>query len=308
MNEMDLKVKGPGDFLLLFSYFHRDAILKTKLMKSFQIFTSFQKFSYFNDFKPYYYGGYSETLDANISMLSPEVLLIDEEVGLSSEREEKTKIWISLQENYVKEINQVLESNPSSEDIELIESISEFAKKHQSNEIIQFCYYFFPELTTESVIIDYINGLSPKLLKRTIQEFLATIEPHFALEFILMKIKLLIEQSQLNDQDIDLMELIVQEICIVEKNNLDILETVENDFKSLIENTKDEVYKKGLQRIYFSLKINPAIPMPFKLKVQFVLFLLKYEVQYQDSRMEVLFDAFKQSHISFNTFQIGIDD
>src|SRR4030042_4103297 len=196
-------------------------------MKCYQIFTFFKKFEFLNNFKPGDYGGRDSTLE--IALYSAPEIFLGQEIELSDKRVKIFKLEGSIRESIKENLSKLLLDKENNETNELIRYLANLSIKFRQDELIKFCYYFFPEVTTKSKIFGKIANLSDDVVRKVLFDFLKEIPSSLAIEFLTRSIDKIIPLSFLSSQNKPFLKKIILQVAM------------DNSFNETLVNTKDQI-------------------------------------------------------------------
>ncbi|MHA1336481.1 MAG: hypothetical protein ACTSPW_12145 [Promethearchaeota archaeon] len=238
-------VNDPLDFIVWFLFNKKKKIGITKLMKSFQLFTLFNKFQELGNFIADQYGARDANLDAIVYKYDNIILNIEEE-QLYQIEEQFNFFKISLIDQYReilnKKIKDFLKDKENQDDFNLIKAIAELSDKYNFNEYLRFLYTIFPELTEKSKIKQEIFAIPDEIIRRETIDFIEYLPKKYAIEFIKKKLPIIFRFSLIQtDCEADLKRIILK-LLNSDKMDLLINEIKENILK-LIDNIESTNYK-----------------------------------------------------------------
>lgn len=213
-------VNDPLDFIILFLFNKKKKTGITKLMKSFQLFTLFDKFQGLGDFKADQFGARDSSLDALVYKYDNVLLDIKEEKIYKSE--EKFDFFnISLMVQYKEKINESVEdlvkSKENQDDFNLIKAIANLSDKYGFNEYLRFAYTLSPELTENSKIKPVIFTIPDEIVRKETLDILEFLPTKYALEFLKKKLPIIINFSLIHIKFQEDLKIILNKLLNSEK-------------------------------------------------------------------------------------------
>jgi ribosomal protein S24E len=295
-------VNDPLDFIIWFLYNKKEKSGITKLMKSFQLFTIFDKFKKLGDFKADQFGARDTYLDALVYKYDNILLNIDEEKITQSE--EKFDFFkVSLMNQYREKLKEKLEdfvkTKENQDDYNLIKAITYLSDKYNYNEYLRFTYTLFPELTEKSRIKPEILTIHDEIVRNEIIDFLEHLPKNYALEFLKKNLSIIINFSLIQTEFREDLKKILYELLNSENMNSLITEIKEYVLK-IIDSVEFINYKIILRNFLDILieneegKLNTIEKLHlFKFLILFYYItskdLTKYYEYWKNSKLKVIF-------------------
>ena len=221
MNSEQLNiVNDPLDFIIWFLFNKKQNTGITKLMKSFQLFTLFDKFHKLGEFKADQFGARDTSLDALVYKFDNVLLDIEEEKIYQNE--EKFDFFkVSLIDQYKEKLNEkvgdLIKSEENQDDFNLIKAIAHLSDKYSFNEYLRFSYTLSPELTEKSKIIPEIFTIPDEIVRIETIDFLDYLPKKYALEFLKKKLPIIINFSLIQTEFKEDLKKILYELLNSEK-------------------------------------------------------------------------------------------
>lgn len=298
---MNKLINSPIDYLFLYLYNKESGEKITTIMKTYQIFTFFKKFEEFNYFKPSFYGGEDTILETMIYS-SSEYFPIEY-------NEDETKKIVSINDGIKLEIlnnmEKIEKNQEFQKDFSLIQFLSKFSTDFDQKFIIKFCYYFFPEVTTNSVIKDDIAKITERYVRDLFIYFINNAPLDISFELLTRKLDLIIELTLLSEENKNLLKKIIYSNF---QNNIfnEILENCKKEVLLLIENSTDIIYQQILRKFLNVLLFNKDSKLDLPILIGIIPYLLKYNPEYQNKDYESFLNMIKNFNliVSINDIEI----
>ncbi len=253
MNSEQLNIiNDPLDFIVWFLFNKKKKTGITKLMKSFQLFTIFDKFQELGNFIADQFGARDTSLDALVYKYDNIILNIEEEQLYQSE--EKFNFFkVSLLNQYKEKLNDNVEDliigEENWDDFNLIKAIAYISDKYNFSEYLRFNYALSPELTVKSRIKPEIFTIPDEIVRRETIDFLEFLPKKYALEFLKKKLDIIIKFSLIKTDFKEDLKRILNELLNSEKMNL-LITRIKDGVLNLIDNVEFENYKIILRNFF----------------------------------------------------------
>ena len=253
MNSEQLNiVNDPLDFIVWFLFNKKKKTGITKLMKSFQLFTIFDKFQELGNFIADQFGARDTNLDALVYKYDNIILNIEEEQLYQSE--EKFNFFkVSLLNQYKEKLNDNVEDlivgEDNWDDFNLIKAIAYISDKYNFTEYLRFNYALSPELTVKSRIKPDIFTIPDEIIRRETIDFLEYLPKKYALEFLKKKLDIIINFSLVKTDFKEDLKRILFELLNSEKMNL-LITRIKDVILNLIDNVEFQNYKIILRNFF----------------------------------------------------------
>jgi hypothetical protein len=196
-------VNDPLDFIIWFLFTKKKKLGLTKLMKSFQLFTLFNRFQDIGSFNAEQFGARDSYLDALVYKYDNVLLTVDEK-KIPKDKEEVDFYEIDLLKDYQEKLNGILNKlitySENKEVFNLIKAIALLSDRYKYSEFLRFAYTISPELTDKSTIKPKIFSIPDDIFRREILDFLDNLPHTFALEFLIKKRDILINFSLIQNK------------------------------------------------------------------------------------------------------------
>jgi len=303
MNNESIKlVNDPLDFIIWFLFNKKSKIGITKLMKSFQLFTLFEKFQNIGKFKADQFGARDTHLDAIIYKYD-DVLLNVEETKISQSIEKYDFFKVSLLNHYKEELSEKLRhfisSKENQEVFNLIKAIAYLSDKYKYNKYLRFAYTLFPELTEKSTIEPEILTVPDEIVRIETIDFLKHLPINYALEFLKNKLDIIINLS-LIQQELKGNLIKVSNELLISEENTSLIKEIKEDILKIIETCELENYIIILRNFLDILVENENESLDSKEKLHLMEFLIlfyyitqkdlkRYYEFWRKSRLKVIF-------------------
>ena len=246
MNSEFIKiVNDPLDFIIWFLFNKKRKSGITKLMKSFQLFTLFDKFQNLGDFKADQFGGRDPYLDALVIKYDNVILDIDEtKITQSEEKFDFFKISLlnRCKEKLNDKLGDLFFSKENQDDFNLIKAIANLSDNYDYDQYLRFAYTLFPELTENSTIKPEIFTIPDEIIRIEIMDFLVQLPLNFALEFLKKKLPIIVNFSLIHPELKENLKMILHEL-LVSENNISLITQIKEDILNLIEGCEIKNYK-----------------------------------------------------------------
>ncbi len=245
-------VNDPLDFIIWFLFNKKKKSGITKLMKSFQLFTHFDKFQKLGDFKADQFGARDTYLDALV--IKYDNVLIDIEEENISHSEEKFDFFkVSLMNQYREKLDEnfeeLIKSEENRDDYNLIKAIAYLSDKYNYNEYLRFTYTLSPNLTENSRIKPEIFTIPDEIVRIETIDFLEHLPKNYALEFLKKNLPIIINFSLIQTDFKEDLKKILFELLNSENITSLIIEIKENVLK-LIDRVDITNYKIILRNFF----------------------------------------------------------
>jgi len=249
-------VNDPLDFIIWFLYSKKNKSGITKLMKSFQLFTFFEKFQKLGNFNPDQFGARDTYLDALVYKYDNILLDIKEE-QLNQNEEKFDFFEVSLMNQYKEKLKENIEhflkSKENQDDYNLIKAIAYLSDKYDYNEFLRFMYTLSPELTEKSRIKPEILTISDEIFRIETIDFLEQLPKDYALEFLKKNLRIFINFSLIQTEFKEDLNKILYELLNSTNNSSLIIEIKENVLKLV--DSVDFINYKIILRNFFDILI-----------------------------------------------------
>ncbi len=237
-------VNDPLDFIIWFLFNKKTKLGLTKLMKSFQLFTLFNKFQDIGNFNAEQFGARDSYLDALVYKYD-NILLSVNEKKIFKDEDEVDFYEINLLKHYQEKLNEILKDliiyNENKDVFNLIKAIAILSDRYKYYEFIKFAYTLSPELTDKSTIKPKIFSIPDDIIREEILDFLDILPQTFALEFLIKKINIIINFSLIQNKFKQNLKEILINLITSEDSSLII--QIQNNLISIIDGCEIINYK-----------------------------------------------------------------
>ncbi|MFW9972059.1 MAG: hypothetical protein ACFFDF_17855 [Candidatus Odinarchaeota archaeon] len=246
MNSEQLNiVNDPLDFIVWFLFNKKKKTGITRIMKSFQLFTIFDKFQEMGHFIANQFGGRDTSLDAIVYKYDNIILNIEEEQLYS--RDEKFDFFkVSLLNQYKERLNEkvndLIRGQENWDDFNLIKAIAYLSDKYSFNEYLRFNYALSPELTEKSRIKPDLFIIPDEIIRRETIDFLEYLPKKYAIEFLKKKLENIVKFSLVELDYKEDLKRILFDLLNCEKLNI-LIERIKDDVLKLINNVEFQNYR-----------------------------------------------------------------
>ncbi|TKJ19988.1 MAG: hypothetical protein CEE43_14015 [Promethearchaeota archaeon Loki_b32] len=303
-NEPIQLIKDPLDFLIWFLYNKKRKTGITKIMKSFQLFTLFDKFQDIGNFKADKFGARDTHLDALICKFD-DILLDVEEENIAQSEEKYDFIEVSLKQYYKEELNNNLRKFLFNEenlgDFNLIKAIAYLSDKYYYEQFLRFAYAIIPELTEKSIIKPKILLVPDEIVRIEMLDLLERLPLNYAFEFMEKKLDIVIKLSIIQTELKENLKKILSELLASDINS-SILIKIKEDLLTIIEKCELDNYKIIFRNFLDLLVENENYRLTKTEKLHLFKFLVlfkninqsdlkKYYEYWNDSTLKVIFGS-----------------
>ncbi len=297
-------IKNHFDFLLLYLYYKDNGEFITKLMKIYQIFTSFDKYKRMSHFHANKFGGLDSQLQNAIYSHS-NYFPIDF-IG-ENDNKKKVKLNPEIKKTLSIKLDEFIEKNEEAkEDIIFIQKLAILSSKYNQDEIIKFCYYFWPDLAKKSTIINTIANIKDDVIREIIKSILLIFPENQTFEFLKLNISKIVDLSLLSPQNKSQLEVIIKEM--LDFHSMDsLLGKTKEYFLSLLENTSDNFYKEILRKSINLIIFNKERGIEENFMRKWLIVLLKLEIEYNQEYYDDFIKFLNNSNFEFSINSIEID-
>lgn len=273
-------------------------------MKSFQLFTLFDKFQDMGNFKADQFGARDTHLDALVCKFD-DVLLNVEEEKITQSEDKYDFIEVSLLQYYKEELKnklgEFLFNEENLDDFNLIKAIAYLSDNYYYEEFIRFAYTVIPELTEKSIIKPKILLVPDEIVRIETLDFLERLPLNYAFEFLKKKIDIIIKLSIIQTELKENLKKVLNEL-LTSNINSSVLTKIKEDLLTIIEKCELDNYKIIFRNFLDILVENENYRLTNTEKLHLFKFLVlfqnitqrdlkKYYEYWNDSTLKVIFGS-----------------
>ncbi len=245
-------VNDPLDFIVWFLFNKKKKTGITRLMKSFQLFTLFDKFQELGNFIADQFGARDTNLDALVYKYDNIILNIEEEQLYPSEKKfdfHKVSLLNQYKEKLNEKVEDLIIGEENWDDFNLIKAIAYLSDKYSFTEYLRFNYALSPELTVKSKIKPEVFTIPDEIVRRETMDFLKYLPKKYALEFLKKKLDIIIKFSLVKTDFKEDLKRILFELLNSKKMNL-LITRIKDGVLNLIDNVEFQNYKIILRNFF----------------------------------------------------------